>query len=72
MINKEAVFTVICSALSFVAGIFSTAILFMTIVKGIATVSRLPNPEQCLDMQQRLEKRISDDKRSLELLKKLD
>ena len=64
MIDKEAAFAVIiCSALSFIGGIFVTATIM---------ANRLPSPEQCLDMQQRLEQRIVDDKKSLELLKKTE
>ena len=59
MIDKEAIFAVIfCSLLSFFGGMLVMASRYN------------PTPEQCVQMQQRLEQRISDDKKSLELIKK--
>ena len=60
MVHKEAVFAVIiCSALSFIGGAF-------------AMTAKPVSLEKCKQMQQRLEKRIVDDKKSLELLKKTE
>ncbi len=57
MIDKEAAFTVIiCSAISFFFGMYAMG-------------TKPTSLGDCKRMQQRLEKRISDDKRSLELLK---